>query len=111
MQEQWLLAEAVTREQQPLAVRVPQCEREHSAQAIDDAFAPLAVRGKDDLGVGPCREGMSAPLQLGAQGVEVVDLAVEDDRQAAVRVVHGLPAAVEVENRQSLVSKGDTISA
>src|SRR5690606_28718412 len=45
---------------------------------------------------------------FGAQLLEIIDLAVEDDAQVALRRVHRLHAAGQVDDRQTPVSQGET---
>ena len=51
-------AQPVAGEQQPARAGVPHREREHAAEAIDAALAPLFVAVDDDLGVGAGAEAM-----------------------------------------------------
>ena len=66
--------EAVARDEERLRLLVPEREREHAAQPLEAALAPLAVGAQDHLGVGARAEAILAeqPAQLDV----VVDLAV-----------------------------------
>ena len=79
-------AEAIAHEQQPAARRVPDREREHAAQVLDAAVAPLFVGVDDGLGVRPGAIAMAGASRLAADLGVVVDLAVEDDPDRAVFV-------------------------
>ena len=64
---------------------------------------------QEALGVGAAVELIALGLELGAKLLEVVDLAVKDNHDAAVLVGHGLRASFgEVENRQTTEAEGDT---
>ena len=81
---QRLLAEAIARQQQTPAPRVPEREREHAVEALDAIAARAPRRG----GRSPrCRVwcGSDGPSRSSgaAQLAEVVDLAVEDDPDAS----------------------------
>src|SRR5262249_6881002 len=90
MEEQRLLAEAVAREDHASLSRVPDREREHAAQAMDDLLAPLLIGAQQDLGVRIEREAVAEPDQLAPQLAEVVDLAVEGQREPCGVVAHRL---------------------
>lgn len=68
---------------------VPDDEGVHTAQAIEYRLAPLLVAVQEALGVGAAVELVALGLELGAKLLEVVDLAVEDDNDAAVLIGHG----------------------
>ena len=59
------------------------------------------MRSSDDLGVGAAAEGDALALEAGAQIAVVVDLAVEDDDQPAVRRSHRLvPGRRQIDDGQ-----------
>ena len=63
---------------------------------------------QEALGVGAAVELVALGLELGAKLLEVVDLAVEDDDDAAVLICHGLGAGLsQVEDRQAAEAEGD----
>ena len=87
---------------------VPDDEGVHTAQAIEYGLAPLFVAVQEALGVGAAVELIALGLELGAKLLEVVDLAVEDDDDAAVLVGHGLSASLgQVEDRQAAEAQGN----
>ena len=103
-----LLAEAIAREEQPLAPRVPDGEREHPVDALRKRFAPLLVPVDEHLGVAVAAEHVSVRNQLGAQMQVVVDLAVEGDPDGPVLVRHRLGAGRgEIDDRQAPVAERD----
>ena len=87
---QGLLAHAVACGQQSAVPLVPQRERKHAVDALDHSVAPLLVAVHQHLAVGARTEIVAPRLQLCAQLDEVVDLAVEDNLDAAVLVAEGL---------------------
>src|SRR5205823_5444321 len=89
--EERLLAEPVPRQEEAAPAAVPDAEGEHPAQAADALRSPLLVGVDDRLGVGARAEAVPESLQFGAQRLEVVDLAVEGDPDAAVFVGERLP--------------------
>ena len=95
-------AEDVTRAKELARAHVVHHEAVHTAQALDQALSPLLIAVHENLGVGIAVEGVAGGLQLGAELLEVVDLAVEDDEDGAVLVAHRLGASLgEVENGQA----------
>ena len=63
---------------------------------------------QEALGVGSTVELIALGLELGAKLLEVVDLAVEDDNDAAVLIGHGLSAGLgQVEDRQAAEAQGN----
>ena len=85
--------EAVAREHEPAARRVPDRDREHPAQPLGEPEPPLLVGVDDRLGVGVRAEPVPGALELAAQLGVVVDLAVLDDGARAVLVRDRLVAA------------------
>ena len=100
-------AESVAREEQRLAIAIPQREREHAAKARDARLAPFLPRVHDDLGVAARAERMPAGGQLDDEFLIVVDLAVEHDGDSLVLVVERLVAAAEVDDRQAAMPEPD----
>ncbi len=103
-----LHAEAVAREEERLAVAVPESEGEHAAEAFHAALAPCLPRVDDHLGVALRPENVSERHELGDQLLEVVDLAVEDDDDGAVLVVERLLAGREIDDRESPMAEADS---
>src|SRR5438874_353903 len=96
-----LLADAVTRQEQTPAARVPHREGEHAAQPVHAGGTVRLPRAQQHLRVAAGGEPAAARLQLAAQVAEVVDLAVEDERDGAVLASHRLLAGDEVDDRQT----------
>ena len=78
-------AEAVACEEERLAARVVDGEREHAAEARDGVFAPVRVGREHGLGVAVGRIAFRRAPDLLAQRCVVVDLAVVDDVQRVAR--------------------------
>ena len=82
----------------------------HAAQAIDQALAPFLVSVNEDLGVRIAMEYVTRGLELGAQLLEVVNLAIEHNEHGAVLVAHGLSTRLgEIENRQAAETERDAV--
>ena len=92
--------EAVAREHEPLAARVPDRDREHPAQPLREPEIPLLVGVDDRLGVGARAQRVPGALERVVQLGVVVDLAVLDDGARAVLVRDRLVAAREVDDRE-----------
>ena len=67
-------------------------------------FGPLLVSMQQDLGVRLGPEAVALGLQVGAQLVIVIDLAVEDNPDGPVFIRQRLVTADEVDNRQTSMS-------
>src|SRR3954454_2978796 len=78
--------EAVAREDETAARRVPNRNGEHPAQPFGEAFAVLFVEMEQHLCVAVRPEPVSGALELAAQFAVVVELAVLDDVERAVLV-------------------------
>ena len=100
-----LHAQAVACQEQRLAVAIRYREREHPAKALHARFAPSLPRVNDHFGIAAGAEHMAQRLQFGNQFLVVVDLAVVDDRDAAVFVVQRLLAGRQIDDRQPPVAE------
>ncbi|MNT01710.1 hypothetical protein D3C72_1361880 [compost metagenome] len=90
---QRLLADPVAGQPQALLGVVPQGDGEHAVGALQGVIQPPGhERGQQHLGVRVTAEGVAQRLQFGAQGGEVVDLAVVGHHIAAVGRGHRLVA-------------------
>ena len=83
--------ERVTSHQQLLFIQVDNTQREHPVQDVEHGLALLFIQVQNHFGVGRGTKLMRL-FQLGAQLLEVVDLAVENDPQRTVLIRHRLPA-------------------
>src|SRR5207245_1428893 len=91
--------EWVAGEEQPPGASVPQRDREHAPQTVEEGSPPLLVAVHEHLGVAVRAEAMAGALELTPQLPVVVDLAVLDDGDAAVLVGDRLVARLEVDDR------------
>ena len=66
----------------------------------------MRIRGEQHLGVAVGLEGISGRAQFVAQRAEVVDRAVENEMEPAVRRGHGLVAVRRIEDRESAHTEG-----
>src|SRR5690606_22927519 len=93
---------AIAVELEPILARVPDRDREHAVDPIDEALAPLEIGIEDDLGVRFGPKCPAEPLELAPDAAPAVNLAVEDE-PAPVRPEHRLPGRVaEIDDRQAL---------
>ena len=98
---QRLDAEDIARQHQLLFLGIPDGDGEHAAQTLEHARSPGFIAMHDGLGVAVGLELVAHALKLGTQLLEVVDLAVERDSHAAIGVLHGLVAALKVDDGQA----------
>ncbi|OPZ08741.1 MAG: hypothetical protein BWZ10_02631 [candidate division BRC1 bacterium ADurb.BinA364] len=101
-----LFANAVARQQQPPAARIPDRQGEHAAQLRQAFRALFLVEMNDRLGVAVVGgEAMAAGGQRRAQFAKIVNLAVEHNGDGAVLVEHRLGAAGQVDDAQAAVAQ------
>ena len=98
---QRLDSEDIARKHQLLFLGIPDGDGEHAAQTFEHARSPGFIAMHDGLGVAVGLELVAHALKLGTQLLEVVDLAVERDSHAAIGVLHGLVAALKVDDGQA----------
>ena len=104
---QGLDADPIPHEQQAALRLVPQRIREHAAEPIDGAVAPLFVRVHDHFCVRMRAEPVSVRDQLCTQLGEVVNLAVEHDADRPVLVRQRLIAGRQIDDAQTAVPEPD----
>src|SRR5213594_3486271 len=108
-------AEAVPGEDQSIATRVPQRDREHPAQSGDAVRAHLLVEVDDGLRITPRPKAMPAGDQVAPQVMVIVDLPIEDDLNGAILVGDRLLPAGDVDDRQPAHAErhlgGDEVAA
>src|SRR5947209_1150563 len=94
---------ASPREHEPFAFRIPQRDGEVAFDLFDEVEAALFVEVEYRLAVGARPVGVAAPFESAAQGLVVVNLAVEDEpRAATLAPAHRLVArAREVYDREA----------
>src|SRR4051812_6927297 len=78
-------------------------------ERADKVEALLFVEMDEHLGVAGRLERVARAAEALAELAEVVDLAIEDDDDAAVLVVDRLIAGVEVDDAQALDAKSDLV--
>ena len=93
--------DAVADEEQALLPLVPKGEGEHAPQALGGTFTPRFPRIGHDLRIAERPEAVPEPFELGAEGLEVIELAVEDGPDTAILAVDRLVAARHVDDAQS----------
>jgi hypothetical protein len=93
--------EAVARHDQASLALVPDRDREHAPQILDEGRSALLVQVGHRFGVAAGAEPVSAGLQPGLDLAMVVDLAVLDDVDAPILVRQRLAATLEVDDGQA----------
>jgi hypothetical protein len=82
--------------------RIPQRDREHAVEVIDEAFAPLEIRPQQHFGIRMGAERMAQFFEFAAEAQEAVYLAVEYDPGFVVVGKHGLHRhRIQVDDRQA----------
>jgi hypothetical protein len=91
---------------------IPQGQGEDATEALDAIDAPSPVGRENDLGVARGPEGLTQGLEIAADLLEVVDLAIERDGAPGPRVDHGLgPGFAQVDDGEPAVSEDDFLTA
>jgi hypothetical protein len=90
----------VAGDEEPLPVGVPDGEREHAAEPVDHLLPVVLVQVDEGFGVAARAKPVAPALQLRAERVVVVDLAVEDDHDRAVLVGDRLVPAGHVDDAE-----------
>lgn len=107
-QVQRLDAEAVTGDEQLLAVTFPDGKGEHAIELGQHVCAPGVIALEQHFGVTAGMELIAKAFQLGTQFREVVDRTVEGQGQAQIAVDHRLRRAVrQVHDFQATMTKGN----
>ena len=102
-------AEDIARAEKLLCLLIPDDEREHAAQAVENLFAVFLVAVEDDLAVRLCRKDVAGFQKLLADRLVVIDLAVKEQDEAAVLIENRLAAALKVNDRKAAEAKGDAV--
>ena len=87
---QRLLAQAIARQEQRLATRIPNCCGEHAIGLFDALRPGLLIEVQKGFDVAVRAEMVAPLLQAPAQILVVVDLPVADEPERAILVRHGL---------------------
>ncbi len=103
--DQRLLAEPVACKEEAAAGRVPQRDREHALEALDECGAVLVVQMRDHRRVAAAPDVVAASRELGTELREVVELAVEDGDDVAALVLNRLVAELGVEHLKALMAE------
>ena len=101
-------AEAIARGDELAIPRVPDREGELTTQRVDGACAPVFVEMERNLAVRPRPEVVTVALEVAANPLEVVELAVGDESQRARFVGDRLIAGLEVDDAQACVAEAGT---
>ena len=103
---QWLDAEAIARSKQRVARRVPKHERKFAAQAMQCLRPEILVEVQGDLAVRSRAEVVPRTLELGANRLEVVELAIDDDAGLVILAGDRLRAGRQVDDAQPGMTEG-----
>ena len=101
--DEWLLAETVAREHEPLPSGVPERDREHAVEPLDEARAELLVEVRQDRRVASAAHLVAARREFLPQLGKVVELAVEDGNDGAGFVRDGLVAELRIDHLEPLM--------
>jgi len=77
-------------------LHIPDAQTKHAIEPIENSRAPLFVTVNDYLGIGACAERMAALLEIGAQFLEIINLAVKDDPDRFFGIRHRLVASRQI---------------
>jgi len=106
--QQRLLAEPVARQEQRLALAIPERERPHAAQLVERLRAVERQALEQHLGIRMRSQRDAAPFERRHPIAIVVDLAVLDDHVSPIGRAHGLSTALaQVDDREPRVSEQD----
>jgi hypothetical protein len=93
--------EPVTGEHQPTPPPIPEGERKHPPQRVQERGPAVLVEMRDHLRVAVGRQAVPAAAQVRREILRVVDLTVVHDDDVAGLVRHGLRAALDVDDAQA----------
>ena len=96
-----LHAQTVARDQEAPAPCIPERERKHPVQPGDETVGIVFVEVCDHLRVALRLEHVALGLQICSQGMEVVDLAVQDHPYALVFIRDRLGAGLEIDDGET----------
>ena len=105
--DQRFLPQAVATDHQATARGIPDRQREHPPEEVEEAGAFVLVEVDQNLGIARGPESMPPGFEAVAKLGEVVDLAVEDGQDGAVLVGQGLVATGQVDDRQAAKPERD----
>ena len=101
---------SITRHEQGSIPPIPQSESEDAVEPAQHRLALPQVEMQQDFGVRVATEADAAVDQVGAQLAIVIDLAVEDHDDGAIRAGHGLSArGGQIDDGQTAMDEADTL--
>jgi len=86
---------------------VPDGQGEHAVETADAVRAILLVRVHQNFGIGSRAKGVAEGLQPSAQGLEVVDLAIESAPNRAVLILDRLITGLEIDDAEPADAERD----
>jgi len=107
---QGLLPDPIPGEKKPSPAFVPERNREHPLEKIDEIGTVILVEMDDRLRVAVRRESMTGSLEGLPEILEIVDLPVENHPDVPLLVGNRLGPRLKVDHRQSPHGQSDTVS-
>ena len=104
-----LLAKSIARDEQATFPIIPKREREHAIEMLDHITAIFFVKMRQDFRVRFAAKGVAASFQIRSQFAVVIDLAVENYRDAVIFIECRLLARQQIDDRQTPHSQRDAI--
>src|SRR4051794_6407914 len=80
---------------------IPEREREHAPQVVDQVIAILLVQGDDDFAIAVGEKPIAVSVELAPQLWIVVDLAVADEPDRSGCIAQRLRAAGNIDDREA----------
>src|SRR5215216_369148 len=103
------LSNAVARDEHFALFLVPDCEGKHAAQVLHASRAVLFIAMNDRFRIGVGLECVTVFFEIGSQLLEVIDFAVEDDRDCAVFAGDRLSATREINDGEASHSERNAV--
>src|SRR6516162_3908473 len=84
-----------------LFVHIPDGQAKHPIQATENLRSPLLVPMDNHLGVRVCSKCMTTSQQIGANFLEIVNLAIENHPDLLLKVRHRLMTSGQINDRKT----------
>src|SRR5579864_2509085 len=102
---QRLNSHGISRQEQLVPLRIPDCEAEHASQFCQATFTPAPVSPQQHFRIGMAAKRGALALQGFANLPEVVNLTVVGNPVSGLRIVHRLMTkGREIKNRESTIA-------
>ena len=103
-----LLAGTIPRRQQGLRAAIPERERKHATNLLEEALTPLLVGMYQYLDIGLAAKAVALCHQPLPHRLEIVDLAVRHEMDRTILALERLLTAAHVDDRQATHRETDT---